>query len=195
MDFIVKSWPGILEQSSQDHRSRMRDWFRRFQKRYAPSVVNNTLGTLRAIFAEAIERGARFNNPAAHLKRVKIRQRALTLPSRDQFLSLCRGNRIGRRTAIKRLRGLRPFPCFLGLRKTEAKFVTWADVDFVAAELTVRGDPATGTKNDEVRRVPMIPELRQLLESLRESRQPKTRTRQCCEFLKQKNPCVALPAL
>jgi integrase len=62
------------------------------------------------------------------------------------------------------------FLAFSGLRKTEAKFVTWADVDIQRGEITVRGHPETGTKNDEVRRVPMIPELRLLLESFRESR-------------------------
>ena len=62
------------------------------------------------------------------------------------------------------------FLLFPGLRKTEAKFITWGDVDFHRAEITVRGHPETGTKNDEIRRVPMIPELRELLESLRRSR-------------------------
>jgi hypothetical protein len=51
-----------------------------------PSVVNNAIATLRAIFQEAISTGARFNNPAAGLARIKLRPKRLDLPSREQFL-------------------------------------------------------------------------------------------------------------
>ena len=37
-------------------------------------------------------------------------------------------------------------------------------------EIVIRGDAKTGTKNWEIRRVPMIPEMRQLLERLRAQR-------------------------
>ena len=125
MDFIVKSWPGILEQSIRKITSReCADWFHRFQKHYAPSVVNNSLGTLRAIFAEAIERGARFNNPAAHLKRVKIRQRQLTLPSRDQFCRFVEEIESAGAPQSKDCADFVRFLAFSGLRKTEAKFVS-----------------------------------------------------------------------
>ena len=49
----------------------------RFRQKYAPSVVNNSIGTLRAVFDEAISTGARFNDPAAGLARVKARQKQL----------------------------------------------------------------------------------------------------------------------
>jgi hypothetical protein len=38
-------------------------WLARYQHQYAPSVVNNAIATLRAIFQEAISTEARFNNP------------------------------------------------------------------------------------------------------------------------------------
>src|SRR5204863_8657103 len=59
---------------------------------------------------------------------------------------------------------------YTGLRKGEARFVTWADVDFESSGIIVRGDPLTGTKNNEIRRVPMIPELRDMLAAMRDSR-------------------------
>jgi hypothetical protein len=61
-------------------------WLARYQHHYAPSVVNNTIATLRAIFQEAISTRARFNNPAAGLARIKLRPKRLDLPSREQFL-------------------------------------------------------------------------------------------------------------
>jgi hypothetical protein len=52
----------------------------------------------------------------------------------------------------------------------EAQNVRWHDVDWEKHELVVRGDPVTGTKNWEIRRVPMIPELTQLLQRMRGQR-------------------------
>jgi hypothetical protein len=49
------------------------------------------------------------------------------------------------------------------VRIGEAKNVAWVDVMFSRRQLQVRGDPETGTKNGEVRFVPMIPELEQML--------------------------------
>jgi integrase len=48
--------------------------------------------------------------------------------------------------------------------------VTWADVDFRNGRIRVTGDPVTGTKNSEVRFVPMIPEMADLLRGLRANR-------------------------
>jgi integrase len=63
--------------------------------------------------------------------------------------------------------------CFLaysGLRLGEAKYVTWADVNFARHQLHVRGDPLTATKNGETRFVPIIPELERMLTELRAER-------------------------
>jgi integrase len=171
VDFILKTWPTILTKKVGKITYRdCVDWLQRYQTKYAPSVVNNSIGTLRAIFDEAIERGARFSNPADRLKRVPMRQRPLTLPSRAQFLDFVEAIR---RAGARQSKDCAEFVCFLaytGLRKGEAKFVTWADVDFENSEIIVRGDPLTGNKNNEVRRVPMIPELRDTLATMREAR-------------------------
>jgi len=62
------------------------------------------------------------------------------------------------------------FLAYGGFRKGEAAHVAWADCDMEKGEILVRGDPVTGTKNSEVRRVPMIPDMRRLLELLRSER-------------------------
>jgi integrase len=64
------------------------------------------------------------------------------------------------------LRGL----AFTGCRKGEANQITWRDVNFEAGEILVRGDATTGTKNWELRRVPLIPEARALFERMRSER-------------------------
>jgi integrase len=171
VDFITKNWPTILTKKIGRITYReCADWLRCFQAKYAPSVVNNSIGTLRAIFDEAIERGARFSNPAARLKRVPMRQRPLALPGRAQFLDFVEAIRSAGAPQSKDCGDFVSFLAYSGLRKGEAKFVTWSDVDFENGEIIVRGDPLTGTKNNEIRRVPMIPELRDMLAAMREAR-------------------------
>ena len=62
------------------------------------------------------------------------------------------------------------FLAYGGMRIGEAKNVTWGDCDFQRGEIIVRGDPETGTKNREVRAVPMIPDMRKLLERIKRDR-------------------------
>ena len=62
------------------------------------------------------------------------------------------------------------FLAYGGFRVGEARFITWADCDFARCKIIVRGHPETGTKNAEVREVPMIPDMRALLKRLRADR-------------------------
>ena len=85
--FIYRSWPTLRHMDAR--RLSKRDcqlWLAKFQKHYAPSVVNNAIGTLRGVFAEAVDSGARFGNPAANLARMRVRSKRLELPSREEFL-------------------------------------------------------------------------------------------------------------
>src|ERR1019366_5471318 len=81
------------------------------------------------------------------------------------------------------------FLAFGGFRKSEASNIIWADCDFEKKEITVRGDPVTGTKNWSIRRVPMIPDMFELLQRLRSERQdepaskPVMRVRECQKSL------------
>jgi integrase len=59
---------------------------------------------------------------------------------------------------------------FTGCRVGEAREISWRDVDFDAGEIVVRGDVNTGTKNWELRRVPLIPDARALFKRMRSDR-------------------------
>jgi integrase len=61
---------------------------------------------------------------------------------------------------------------YTGCRIGEAREIEWREIDFdpVDAELVVRGDAATGPKNWELRRVPLIPEALALLQRMRGER-------------------------
>jgi integrase len=101
---------------------------------------------------------------------VKVRTKQLTLPSSNQFLQLVdaveHAGAWCSRDCADFVRGL----AFTGSRKGEAGQIAWRDVDFGAGEIVVRGDPETGTKNWELRRVPLIPDARALFQRMRGER-------------------------
>lgn len=171
IDFIDRSWPTLFGTDVRKVGERdCREWLMRFQKRYAPSVVNNAIGTLRGVFAEAVNSGARFGNPAANLSRVRIRAKRLELPSREEFLRFVEEIRTAGARQSKDCANLVKFLAYSGVRIGEARYVTWVDANLDRRQLHVRGDPVTVTKNGETRFVPMIPELEQMLRQLRTER-------------------------
>ncbi len=145
-------------------------WAARFGKTASPSAFNNTVGTFELVLDIAVEAGARYDNPAVHIKRKKIRQKLLQLPSQKQFVELVNTIRNGDGGWAERCADLVEFLAYSGCRKGEAARVNGRDCDFEKGEITVLGDPATGTKNWEIRRVPMIPDMRRLLERLQKER-------------------------
>ena len=168
---LLKSWPSlsamdVRKVSAQD----CEQWAGKYAKQASSSSFNNTIGLLRRMFDLAIERGLRYGNPAADLKRVRVRIKELTLPGHDQFNALV--------AEIRRVpfgpglasADLVEFLAYGGFRKGEAAHVAWADCDFKRSEILVRGNADTGTKNGEMRRVPMIPDMVRLLERLRAAR-------------------------
>jgi integrase len=172
IDFIEKSWPGLATEEARKISKRdCEKWLDRFHKKYAASVVNNCIGTMRAVFEIVVKAGVRFDNPAARLQRSKIRQKRLDLPSREQFAKFVESIRTAGARQSKDCADFVRFLAFTGLRKGEAKHLSWRDVNFAHDEIVVRGDPENGTKNDEIRHVPMIPEAKEMLLKMRSERQ------------------------
>jgi integrase len=177
IDFIKRSWPALFAMDVRKVSERdCQEWLSRYQRQYAPTVVNNSVGTLRGVFEEAVTTGARFNNPAAKLSRVRVVAKKLELPSREEFLRFVEEIRTAGAGQSKDCANLVRFLAYSGLRIGEARYVTWADVMFQRRQLYVRGDPVTRTKNGETRFVPMIPELEEMLGELRRERPSETPT-------------------
>ena len=179
IDFIERSWPALFGTDVRKVSERdCQDWLTRFQKQYAPSVVNNAIGTLRAVFAEGVNSGARFGNPATNLSRMRIRPKRLELPSRKEFLRFVEEIRTAGARQSKDCANLVRFLAYSGLRIGEAKFVsgwmrTFRVINFMSE--AIRSQPR---KMGETRFVPMIPELEQMLIELRKERsdEPTTAT-------------------
>jgi integrase len=169
-DALLKTWPG-LEQTDVKRITKFDclEWRAKFGKMYAPTVINGTLSVLRRVLDVAVDSGARYDNPAKDkdVKRARVRRKELRLPEPDQFIALVshvRGNGSGRgghcADAIE-------FFSYAGARLNEAAKIYGRDCSFLKNEITIRGDLITRTKNWEIRRVPMIPEMRKLLERLK----------------------------
>lgn len=145
-------------------------WAAGCAKRYSPTTFNHALGTLREIIGIGIELGARFDNPATHVDRLPEKPKSLKLPEPKQFLRFIEAIENSGSGWSKPCANMVRFLAYGGFRLTEAKNVTWGDVDLAKGEIIVRGDLKTGLKGrvvGETRRVPIITEMRQLLERLR----------------------------
>jgi integrase len=171
---LLKSWPELAK--VELHKITQRDcvaWGNRMRKEMSPSAFNHTLGLLRNAIDFGIKIGARYDNPAQEVMRESEVSKPLELPSSDQFAQFVQeieGNGSGK---LRHCANLVRFLAFGGFRIAEAANITWSDCDFEKNQITVRGHPETGLKNrrpGEIRIVPMLPEMKELLERLRAER-------------------------
>jgi len=183
---MLKSWPELEQlEIRKIGKQDCLGWAAKFGQAASPSNFNNTVGTLRMVMEIAIEAGARYDNPARFIKKHRVRQKELQLPDHDQFLKIAKAIEEVNRRFSGDCAALFRFLAFGGFRKSESANITWADCDFEKKEIIVRGDPETGTKNWPIRRVPMIPDMIELLKKLRSQRahepasQPVMRVREC----------------
>jgi integrase len=165
---LLKSWPGLDKKEIRSlAKADCLNWAAKFGVDRSATAFNHTLGILRVLFEIGIETGARYDNPASTIKRASERSKMLTLPESEQFERFVREIETSGSGHSRPCAELVRFLAFGGFRKSEAANITWADCDLEKGEIIVRGDPETGTKNWTIRRVPMIPEMRKLLERLK----------------------------
>ncbi len=143
------------------------DWAKQRSPEVAASTFNQETETLRAVLDYAQREGLIMDNPAKVIVRRRMGKATVLIPSREQFAKM-----------VETLRGLdiryQPAADFIellaysGMRKAEANSLKLDDVDFERGSFTVTGGDA-GTKNHEVRVVPLFPVLRAFLERLQQA--------------------------
>lgn len=163
---ILKTWPSI---EKTDVRKLTKQGYLLWAAGYQTSAINfnKTVQTLRSIFEIPVEAGVRYDNPARFIKTMKVRLKPLQLPTRTQFHQMVASVRAFNKRFSHDAASLIEFLAYGGFRKSEAEMIRWSDCDFERCEITVRGDPKTGTKNWTIRTVPMNCEMRRLLDQLR----------------------------
>jgi integrase len=169
---LNRSWPRLNETEIRKiTQVACKEWASIYGKKASPTNYNNTIALLRHVLAIAIEAGVIYNNPAAVLKRTAIRGKEIALPSIEKFNALLAEMRNGHSRYSLHCADFAAGLAFTGCRVGEAREVSWRDVDFEGGEIVVRGDINTGTKNWELRRVPLIPDARALFERMRRERE------------------------
>jgi integrase len=168
---LQKSWPGLNETEVRKiTQIDCREWARAYGKTVSPTRYNNTVSVLRHVLNLAVEAGVVYSNAAGVVKRAAVRGKEIALPTIEKFNALISEMRAGHSRDSLNCADFAAGLAFTGCRKGEAGQIEWRDVDLEAGEIIIRGDPETGTKNWELRRVPLIPDGRALFERMRSER-------------------------
>ena len=144
-------------------------WAARRAEGLSASTFNNERDTLRTILDYAKREGLLLDNPADHLARKKSSKTVIKCPTKEDFRKLVE-------TLLKDPRSheaanLVQLLAYSGMRLAEATSMRWEDVNFGAGKFIVTGGEV-GTKNHEMREIPLSPALRAFLERLSAERKP-----------------------
>lgn len=164
--FLEKSFPGLLTLRPRDLTpSVCSEWFASIKGVYSGALVNNALGSLRMIVAEAMRCGLLLRDPTLDIKRARVTAKNLHLPSAHDFQRLI--------AAMRKPEGeqkhswksdaaadLAEFLAYSGCRKAEANGLRWKDINERQKTIFVTG------KGGYSRHIPVIPAMAELLKRL-----------------------------
>lgn len=166
---IPKAWPGVTKRSLKGLTpEECEEWAGQYSKTVSASHFNHVLSALRSALEIALKENIRQHNPFSGVSQKKAVPKDLTesLPSREQFAAIVTEVRQSPNRWREACGDLVEFLAYSGLRIGEARYVLWKHCDLQRGELVVVGDPAEGTKNRKIRRVPIVPELDTLIRKM-----------------------------
>lgn len=167
---LLRTWPELDAQApAKITEAQCREWAGRFTAAYDEAFFNNTLSSLRHI----LERAGigRDDSPAFKIKRLGVTQKELRLPEPAQFDALLQTVETAGSRHSQNCADFVRFLAFSGCRLSEARQVTWRDVDFERGEIRVQTAKRSKTSGAaSVRFVPIIPPMRELLVRLAEAK-------------------------
>lgn len=176
---LLRTWPEIdASRPDKITETDCREWAGRFAAKYEARFFNNTVSSLRHI----LERAGipREENPAYKIKRLGVKPTDLQLPEPQQFEKMLEAIETAGARQSHDCADLVRFLAFSGCRISEARAVTWADVDLERGEIRIQTAKRKRTSNGHLmRQVPIIPPMRQLLERLRQEQNPQPSNRVC----------------
>ena len=168
---LQKSWPGLSETEIRKiTQADCKKWASAYAKTASATRYNNTVSVLRHVLNVAVESGVVYSNAAAVVKRAAVRGKKIALPTIEKFNAMIAEMRAGHSRDSINCADFAAGLAFTGCRVGEAREIAWRDLDFEVGEIVVRGDAKTGTKNWELRRVPLIPDARALFQRMRSER-------------------------
>jgi integrase len=144
------------------------EWAAERSKERSARTYNYEREGLIRILDYAKREGLILDNPALILKRLKTRQVKPVIPTKNEFTVLITELRTIQHNNTKTAADLCELLAYSGCRLREATAITWGDVDFKKKRLTITGGER-GTKNHEVRTIPLFPALEVFLTKLMEA--------------------------
>ena len=146
-------------------------WAKACSEKLDEQYFNNVLGTFKAILKHGGIEGGR--SPLANVKRLGVKPTRIQLPEPGQFEQMLEHIATSGAGQAADCADFVRFLAFTGCRLSEARRVTWADVNFDRGLIRVHNAKTRQSDNAPLTRdVPMIPEARELLERLRERAAP-----------------------
>ena len=136
------------------------DRFADIASHYSAQRFNNILGTFRKMMEIAVKTHARLDDPSAEIKRMKIIRKELVMPTRDEFKRAVESIRAQGKANSVQASYFIEFIAYSGTRVEEARHVRFEDIS--EDLITIRGGEH-GTKNHEIRHIPINPAMRDLL--------------------------------
>ncbi len=166
---LLRTWPGINElRPDKISETDCRTWAARFAQLYDAQFFNNTLSTIRRILE--IAGISHDSNPALKIKRLGVKPTQLQLPEPAQFNQILEFIRTSGAGQAGHCADFVRFLAFSGCRLSEARQVTWTDVDWSRCEIKIHtAKRARTSQQHEIRFVPIIPPMRELLERLKQA--------------------------
>ena len=162
----INPYLGILSLRQLTSRS-CEDWASKRSPEIAASTYNNERDTIISILAYAKREGLILDNPAEVLQRRKQGRIEMVVPTQEEFVSLVRTLR-GMDARYVEAANLVELLAYSGMRLSEATSMRWRDVRFEDKKFVVTGGE-DGTKNHDVRTVPLFPAMRAFLQKLNAS--------------------------
>jgi integrase len=151
-------------------RQMCREWATERAGVVRPSTFNKDANLLKAVLEHAVERGILLENPAKAVPRLKSVSKLIRIPTREEFERLIH-TLDGMDPRTREAGNLVRLLAFSGMRLAEATNMIWREVDFARGQFTVTGGEV-GTKNHEIRIVPLFPKLAEFLRELHDSKSP-----------------------
>lgn len=152
------------------------EWVSKRGSKIAGQTFAHELDTMRGVFNFAVSQGVILNNPARDIKRKRIDRKKPMVPSRDQFQNLISqiresDGRPSSQAVAKNGADFIELLAYSGMRSDEARNLKWEHVYLDRGFFTVTGGEK-GTKNSEVRTVPISEDLKKLLTRIHSDTNP-----------------------
>lgn len=145
-----------------------REWWQATAERYSWTRANAMLAACKRMVGVILEAGARADDPTRGLKPVREAGKELVVPTRERMGRIIASAGAMRRKRSKEVADMIAVMAFSGVRAAEARALRWGNVG--EEWLTVTGGKE-GTKNRQVRRVPISPPLRDVLDGMEKKRE------------------------